>query len=69
VSIRRAYDRLFPNVAKALMEIRELHLFVQEIAQHAGRAVSPPAVRVVSCAVLANPLAGTPAGISSRGRR
>ena len=43
------------------MEIRELHLFVQEIAQHAGRAVSPPAMRAVSCAVLANPLAGKPA--------
>lgn len=44
------------------MEIRELHLFVQEIAHHAGRAVSPPAVRAVSCAVLANPHAGKPAG-------
>lgn len=43
------------------MEIREVHLFAQEIAQHAGRAVSPPIVRVAACAVLANPGAGKPA--------
>lgn len=44
------------------MKIREIHLFVQEIAQHAGRAVEPPAVRVAACAVIANPAAGRPAG-------
>ena len=43
------------------MEIRELHVFVQEIARHAARPVSPPALRVAACAVLGNPLAGTPA--------
>lgn len=43
------------------MEIRESHLFVQEIAHHAGRVVSPPALRAVSCAVLVNPRAGRPA--------
>jgi hypothetical protein len=43
------------------MEIREIHLFVQEIARHAGRAVQPPALRAACCAVLANPLAGKPA--------
>ena len=43
------------------MEIREIHVFAQEIAQHAGRTVDPPAVRVAACAVLANPGAGRPA--------
>lgn len=43
------------------MKIRELHLFVQEIVSHAGREVSPPSVRAVSCAVLENPIAGKPA--------
>lgn len=44
------------------MEIRELHLFVQEIVQHAGRIVQPPGMRAAACAVLANPLAGKSAG-------
>ena len=44
------------------MEVRETHLFTQEIARHAGRAVDPPALRVAACAVLANPMAGRPAG-------
>jgi hypothetical protein len=44
------------------MNLRETHVFVQEIARHAGRAVEPPAVRAACCAVLANPLAGKPAG-------
>lgn len=44
------------------MDIRETHLLVQDIARHAGRAVEPPARRVAACAVLANPLAGQPAG-------
>jgi len=43
------------------LKIRELHLFVQEIVDHAGRAVSPPALRAVSCAVLENPMAQRPA--------
>lgn len=43
------------------MEIRETHVFLQEIASHAGRAVEPPALRVAACAVLANPAAGQPA--------
>jgi len=42
------------------VNIRELHLFVQEIVNHSGRAVSPPALRTVCCAVLENPLAGRP---------
>jgi len=44
------------------MEIREVHLFAQEIARHAGRAVHPPVLRVAACALLANPGAGRPAG-------
>ena len=44
------------------MDIREIHLFGQEIARHTGRAVQPPALRAACCAVLANPLAGRPAG-------
>ncbi len=44
------------------MDIREIHLLVQEIVQHAGRAVQPPAVRAACCAVLANPMAGKTAG-------
>lgn len=44
------------------MDIREIHLFVQEIAQHAGRSVQPPGVRAACCAVLANPMAGKAAG-------
>lgn len=43
------------------MQIREIHVFSQEIAQHAGRAVDPPALRVAACAVLANRAAGRPA--------
>jgi len=43
------------------LKIRELHLFVQEIVSHAGRTVSPPALRAVCCAVLENPMAGKPA--------
>jgi hypothetical protein len=44
------------------MEIRETHLFVQDLARHAGRTVEPPARRVAACAVLANPMAGKPGG-------
>jgi hypothetical protein len=44
------------------MEIREVHLFSQEVAQHAGRAVNPPILRVAACALLANPGAGKAAG-------
>lgn len=40
------------------MEAREIHVFTQEIARHAGRTVSPPALRAAACAVLANPAAG-----------
>lgn len=43
------------------MEIRQIHLFVQEIAEHAGRPVRPPALRAACCAVIANPRAGQPA--------
>ncbi len=43
------------------MDIREMHVLVQEIALHAGRAVAPPALRVAACAVLANPGASRPA--------
>ena len=44
------------------MEIREIHVFAQEIARHSGRVVDPPSLRVAACAVLANPAAGRPAG-------
>ena len=44
------------------MEVRETHVFTQEIARHAGRTVEPPALRVAACAVLANPRVGRPAG-------
>lgn len=53
---------LMPVPPADVVETRQLHVFVQEIAQHAGRAVSPPALRVAACAVLANPRAGKPAG-------
>lgn len=43
------------------MEIREVHVTVQEVHRHAGRAVNPAARRVVACAVLRNPRAGSPA--------
>ncbi|MGE3376610.1 MAG: amino acid synthesis family protein [Vicinamibacteria bacterium] len=43
------------------MEVRQIHLFVQEIAEQAGRPVRPPALRAACCAVLANPRAGQPA--------
>lgn len=43
------------------MEIREIHVFTQEVRHHAGRVVQPPAVRVAACAVLANPRTGQPA--------
>jgi hypothetical protein len=39
------------------MDIREIHLLVQDVARHAGRAVEPPARRVAACAVLGNPRA------------
>jgi len=42
------------------LEIRETHVFAREVAQHAGRKVSPPALTVVACAVLVNPKAGRP---------
>ena len=44
------------------MEVRQIHLFVQEIAEQAGRPVRPPALRAACCAVLANPLSGRTAG-------
>jgi hypothetical protein len=44
------------------MDIREIHLLVQDVAWHAGRAVQPAARRVAACAVLANPMAGRPTG-------
>jgi hypothetical protein len=44
------------------MDVREIHLFSQEVASHARRAVQPPVLRAACCAVLANPLAGQPAG-------
>lgn len=40
------------------MEIREIHVTAREIRRCAGRAVDPPAWRVVACAVIANPHAG-----------
>jgi hypothetical protein len=40
------------------MEIREIHVFAQEIARHSGWVVDPPSLRVAACAVLANPAAG-----------
>lgn len=43
------------------MEIREIHVFTQEIARHSERSVSAPALRAAACAVLANPGAGRPA--------
>lgn len=43
------------------MEVRQVHLFVQEIAELSGRPVRPPALRAACCAVLANPRAGHPA--------
>lgn len=43
------------------MEIREIHVFLQEVRRHAGRAVTPPARRAVACAVLGNPRAGNSA--------
>ncbi|HEX4985291.1 MAG TPA: amino acid synthesis family protein [Burkholderiales bacterium] len=42
------------------MQIRETHVFVREVAHHAGRKVDPPALCVVACAVLVNPKAGRP---------
>jgi hypothetical protein len=44
------------------MDIREVHLLVQDIAWHAGRSLEPAARRAAACAVLANPMAGQPAG-------
>lgn len=49
------------------MDIREIHLLVQDVAWHAGRAVQPPARRVAACAVLGNPMAGKPAGDAFEG--
>jgi hypothetical protein len=43
------------------MQIREIHVFLQEIAHSAGRPVDPPGRRAAACAVLANPRAGQPA--------
>lgn len=42
------------------MEIRETHVFVREVVQHAGRKVDPPALCALACAVLVNPKAGRP---------
>ena len=42
-------------------EIRELHVFVQEVRSHAGRDVAPPIRRAAACAVLRNPHAGAAA--------
>ena len=36
------------------MEIREIHLFTQEIRQACGAAVTPAAIRVAACAVIGN---------------
>lgn len=44
------------------MDIRQTHVFVQEISWHAGRPVQPPALRAACCALLADPRAGQPAG-------
>jgi hypothetical protein len=44
------------------MQIREIHVFLQEIAHSAGRPVDPPVRRAAACAVLKNPKAGQPAG-------
>ncbi len=42
------------------MEIRETHVFLREVVQHAGRKVNPPALCALACAVLVNPKAGRP---------
>ena len=36
------------------MDIREIHVITQEIAERAGKRVSPPVLRVAACAVLGN---------------
>lgn len=43
------------------MEIREIHVTTQEVRQHAGKAMNPPARRAVACAVIKNPRAGSSA--------
>jgi hypothetical protein len=43
------------------MELREIHVFEQEIRRHAGRDVNPAVRRVAAVAVLGNPRAGKPA--------
>jgi len=42
------------------LEIRETHVFVREVHNHAGRKVDPPTLTAVACAVLVNPMAGRP---------
>jgi hypothetical protein len=42
------------------LEIRETHVFLREVVQHAGRKVNPPALCALACAVLVNPKAGRP---------
>lgn len=43
-----------------MLEIRETHVFIREVIQHAGRKVNPPTLCAVACAVLVNPMAGRP---------
>ena len=43
------------------MEIRETHVFIRDVVQHADRKVTPPALCAVACAVLVNPAASRPA--------
>ncbi len=51
-----------PAVPKEkVLEIRETHVFIREVVQHADRKVTPPALCAVSCAVLVNPAASRPA--------
>ncbi len=40
------------------MEIREIHVFTQEIVQASGAAVQPAAIRAAACAVIGNPARG-----------
>ncbi|HWA13562.1 MAG TPA: amino acid synthesis family protein [Burkholderiales bacterium] len=50
----------FTKTREKILEIRETHVFVREVLNHAGRKVDPPALCVVACAVLVNPGAGRP---------
>lgn len=46
------------------MQIREIHVFNQEVHWHAGQEVRPAAIRVAAAAVLHNPHAGAPRGVA-----